>query len=428
MLYHSLAITALLSIIMTVAPMTAKASGFQLFEQGGALNGQAYVGAAAIADDATTQFYNPAGLVRLQHPQFVWSGVYATVDMEYNGSSTFPGVPPLLPGLPTETGKTQGGKEVIIPSAYYSHPINEDWHFAFGVWSPFGLATDYSSHSLVRYSATRTSLEILDFSPALAYRFNPHFSIGGAINVQYAKVHFDSMFPTTVLGAPAGSPDAKVTNEGDDWALGWHGGILYQFTPATRVGLTYHSKTKHHFSGDSEFASTIPGIGVIRSNNLSASLTLPSYTSLGFYHDFNPRFAAMANVDYTHWSTVGTITLKNVAFPTGPINSGFTQNYHNTWRYGVAGHFHVNPQWMWRAGLAYDQTPTTQKNRSIRLPDGDRFIVAIGTQWRINPEVRVDVGYMHMFIQDGKLRNVRELGKSDNSADLVGMQLTWDMV
>ena len=35
----------------------------------------------------------------------------------------------------------------------------------------------------------------------------------------------------------------KVT--GNDTALGFNAGVLYEFTPQTRAGVTYHSKVKY---------------------------------------------------------------------------------------------------------------------------------------------------------------------------------------
>lgn len=406
----------------------AYASAFQLFEQSPALTGQAYVASAAMANDATSEFYNPAGLVRLQYPQFIWGAIYAHVGIDYHGDSTFPGIPGMLPGLPTETGHTEGGASVVIPSLYYAQPLNDRWIFAFGMWSPFGLITDYSASSLVRYTATRSALTVIDFSPALAYRINNQWSIGAALDAEFARVHLDSRFPTTVLGAPLGTPDAKITNEANDWQVGWHGGVLYQYTPQTRVGLSYHSSMRHQFEGDSQFTSVLPAIARITQHNLHASITLPAYASLGLYHDINDSFAAMISADYTMWHTIDKIHLKNVAFPGGPVNQTFVQKYHDTWRFGVAGHYKPTTTTLVRAGIAYDQTPTQHTDRSIRLPDGDRVVVGLGTHWKLNDELGLDLSYSHMFIADGKLDNATEVGKAKSDCDLVGLQLTWDLI
>src|SRR3989304_6541120 len=53
---------------------TAAASGFALIEQSGSGLGNAYAGGAAGAEDASTIFFNPAGMSRLNGKQVVVAG------------------------------------------------------------------------------------------------------------------------------------------------------------------------------------------------------------------------------------------------------------------------------------------------------------------------------------------------------------------
>ena len=48
----------------------ASASGFQLMEQNASGIGNAYAGSAAVADNASTIFFNPAGMTQLQAREF----------------------------------------------------------------------------------------------------------------------------------------------------------------------------------------------------------------------------------------------------------------------------------------------------------------------------------------------------------------------
>src|SRR5262249_20305975 len=56
------------------APPGAHAAGFMLFEQSGRAMGSASAGEGAIATDATTIFYTPAGLTLLEGTQIATSG------------------------------------------------------------------------------------------------------------------------------------------------------------------------------------------------------------------------------------------------------------------------------------------------------------------------------------------------------------------
>ena len=62
---------ALSALSIALAPGFAQGAGFALQEQNASGLGHAYAGGAAAAEDVSTIFYNPAGLVRLQSMQLV---------------------------------------------------------------------------------------------------------------------------------------------------------------------------------------------------------------------------------------------------------------------------------------------------------------------------------------------------------------------
>ena len=45
-------------------------------------------------------------------------------------------------------------------------------------------------------------------------------------------------------------------------------------------------------------------------------------------------------------------------------------NWRNTWRIGAGANYKLNEAWMMKGGIAYDQTPTNNTDRGVRLPDG----------------------------------------------------------
>src|SRR5512142_1601431 len=71
----------------------SKASGFALHEQGSSGLGNAYAGAAAVAEDATTVWWNPAGMARLAPGKhFSIGGVYIDPYTSFsNNGSTIAG-------------------------------------------------------------------------------------------------------------------------------------------------------------------------------------------------------------------------------------------------------------------------------------------------------------------------------------------------
>ena len=52
--------------MLALASGTASAAGFQLLEQNASGIGNAYAGSAAVAENASTIYFNPAGMTQLQ--------------------------------------------------------------------------------------------------------------------------------------------------------------------------------------------------------------------------------------------------------------------------------------------------------------------------------------------------------------------------
>src|SRR6266700_2862421 len=76
------------SLALAVAAGQAFGAAFALQEQNASGLGHAYAGGAAAAEDVSTIFYNPAGLVRLQTMQVVVAGnvICPQAKLNNNGS------------------------------------------------------------------------------------------------------------------------------------------------------------------------------------------------------------------------------------------------------------------------------------------------------------------------------------------------------
>ena len=89
---------------------------------------------------------------------------------------------------------------------------------------------------------------------------------------------------------------------------------------------------------------------------------------------------------------------------------------------------------MMRGGFGYDQTPTNDIDRDVRLPDADRWALSIGAHYVVNPEIDVDLGYTYLFASsDTTISKTQAIGTSTvytyatskPYANLVGLQVMW---
>lgn len=455
---------SLAGIILTGYVGSAMASGFQLFEENGVGTGDYDAGGAAIADDASTAFYNPAGLTRIDHQQFVAAGDGVLFHSQFTGTNTWSTnvfnpttAQPLLPPV-SFTGTAQGGRDAVVPSFYYSAPINPAVVFAMGVAVPFGLSTQWSDGSVVSYSATESTLTVFDFTPNLGVKITDQFSVGAGADIDRLNATLSTIagLPSLAIsqGLPSSAFDTESENTASDWGYGYHVGVLYAFTPQTRVGLAYHSQVTFSPTGSSTFTGPLAATPApqayinseISNNGLNTNITVPAFTMLSAYSNLTPIWAVMGSVTYTQWSVFNNLQLNRVegaepdllttGFDPTQVTVSLPQDFRNTWRVSVGTSLQVSDQWLLRAGTGYDENPTNNVDRNIRLPDGNRFALAIGAHYQVTHCVGFDAGYTHLFINNGDINNtvnfgpqtVSTVGKTSNYANVVGAQITWDIV
>lgn len=450
---------------VTIAIMTAcmssqvtQAASFALYtETSPAAIGNYAAGIAAEAGDAATAFYNPAGLVFLHKKQMVFGGTGVFPSYTMSGNSTFTTTP--FPAYTQNVNGLKRGRDALVPSFHYAQPLGERAAFGLSFFSPFGLSTNWGNTSPVRYQGTTSSLQMIDISPDIAGQITDNLSFGAGVDLQWATVKFNR-----VLGSPAqlqfvqsvGGPVTPTTfdslsyNKGSSLGVGFHMGVLTFFNENhTRVGLNYQSSVTHLFEGYSELTGRLadtalpPSPGALyRSDSLFTNdIQLPDVVTLSAYQDMTAQLALLGSVVYTGWKSFKTLSLFNVAAfspaagPT-PVNSSLHENYKNAWRVALGANYHLNDSWMMRVGGGYDQTPTNDADRDVRLPDSNRFALSIGAHYQPWEPVGFDIGYTYLFADQAVINKTDLMGttasynvntKTNVHAQLVGLQAVWTM-
>jgi long-chain fatty acid transport protein len=393
--------------IHTILCGSAFGAGFAVMEQSVKGLGNAYAGGAAAADDASTIFYNPAGLTRLPGVEFV-AGVHTLIPSARfrNEGSVHATGQPLTGGDGGAAGTT-----AFIPNIYYSHRINDRWGAGLGVFVPFGLNTEYDSTWVGRYHAVESDLKTVNINPAVGYRLTEKISVGAGVNLQYLKAKLSSAIDFGTIFAAFGMPgmvpqanDGFVTFKGDNWAWGYNAGALYEFSKDTRIGIAYRSRIKQKLKGDADF-SGVPSpnpTGRFLDTGVKADSTLPDSLSVSYWHNVTQEFAVMADVTWTNWSTFKEIRIRF----DNPVEADAvtTTEWKDSYRFGVGVVYMPRP-WVFRAGAAYDKTPVPDAARSTpRIPDNDRTWLTLGLGYRITEKVSLDMGYAHLFVENPEIR------------------------
>jgi long-chain fatty acid transport protein len=155
----------------------------------------------------------------------------------------------------------------------------------------------------------------------------------------------------------------------------------------------------------------------LSSGPAKVDLKLPDSATLSLQHRFGEKFAVLADVAWTGWSSIQEL---RIVRDSGATVSVTPERWRDTWRYALGGTYAINDSFTLRAGVAFDETPVPDETRTPRLPDTDRTWVAIGARWQPSPAVLMDFGYAHLFSDTVPLD--QDAGNAAASALLNGNQ------
>jgi long-chain fatty acid transport protein len=439
-------------------------SNFALQEQSGSGVGNAFAGGAAVAEDASTIYFNPAGMSRLPGIQGVVAGDVICLSAKFSNNGSEPAALQPLGGDGGDAGTC-----AIVPSLYLAVPINKQFAFGLGIGAPFGLKTEYDSGWLGRFQAIKSRVSTVNVNPALSWKVTDMVTLGAGVdwqhinatltnNVNYSgalalaaqQAAAGGLIPPSVippiLAGVAGLESQAAVN-GNDSAWGWNIGVLIEPDKDTRIGAQYRSAIKYTVSGQVNFNNpALPALPpplapiagllatgvnqVLSSGDVTLQLKVPQTWNISGFHTLNDKWDLMADLQYTGWSSIQNLTIVR---STGAVVLTTPEDFRNTWRGSIGANYHYSDQWMFRGGLAYDQSPVRDAQRTPRLPDNNRTWIAIGAQYHASPQLALDLGYTYIFVNNSNINqnegstdaNGLISGSYKNNVNVVGLQLTY---
>ncbi len=377
MMFRKTVISWSVASALVVMASNAVAGGFGLIEQSGSGLGNAFAGGAASAEDASTIYYNPAGLSRVKGTQVAVAMHAIRPSAKFTGT----GIPPAvnMGGDPGSWG--------YVPNGYFSMGISPSLTVGLGLNAPFGLQTQYDAGWVGRNHGIKSQIETINLNPSLAYKVSDTFSVGAGISYQHIRGGLSG------FAGAAGSSQLS----GSDNAWGYNFGALFNVTPQTRVGLAYRSQIKYTLKGEVAF-SAIPALN----GPVSLAISMPDNFSASVFHQLNDRWDLMADATWTGWSVLKEL---RVLRANGALLSLTPENWRDTWRLSAGANYHYNDQWMTRVGVAFDQTPVADMYRTVRIPDQSRTWLSIGGQYKPGKDSAIDIGYAYLFMKDATINS-----------------------
>ena len=387
--------------------MQAHAAGFQLAEYSATGLGRAFAGEAAIADNASAQARNPALLAQFDSLNVSAGAIYVNPNIDLKGQSNTVGA--------TQAHDVAG--DAWIPNAYAAMPINERWFAGLAINSNFGMSTDLESSFAGTQFGNHTKVRTVEFNPNIAYKLSDEWQLGAGVRY----VQGEGSIGATVPYLPQTKPFAGKTlkyMEGDDHAWGWQAGVVWQPTADTRIGAAYHSQIKLDLSGHAE--------GLFYDQKMSQHngrypgvlpLTLPASAELAAFHQITPQWAVHGSLNWTEWSKFKELVADIQGLGNDTVK---VENWRNSYRLALGTTYTLDDSTRLRGGVAYDRSAVDTANRTLSIPEMDRYWFSAGIGHDFTPNLTVDAALTYIAGKKADVSEPRPHISSDTDAGRLG--------
>ena len=266
--------------------------------------GSAFIG---LADDASSAFTNPAGLLNLSRPEFSFEGRYRRFETSFLERGRVSGVVQNL-GEDTVSGPVYADDldsrlgasfiSFVYPKqrwavALYRHELSNisNEYLYRGVFerNTVGVIDDRNRDIPLRGSR---EIEIANYGATVAARLSPAVTVGGGVSLYTFKLD-SSAARVGVTGGLFGPPDLSVTGstsvqEGDEPGVGVNLGLQVRASPTVSFGAVYRRGPTFEFTQTDKVSQ----VSVVRTGDFK----VPDSFGLGLA--WRPADVLLATVDY----------------------------------------------------------------------------------------------------------------------------------
>ncbi|OAN18577.1 aromatic hydrocarbon degradation protein [Photobacterium jeanii] len=418
---------ALAAASTLVISANAAAAGFQLAEYSATGLGRAFAGEAAMADNASAQFRNPAMLSYLTGTQVSTGAIYVDPNIDVKGNLNI--------GMDIPTEANDIAKSAVIPNFYLSHQINDQVFVGLALSTNYGMETELGGEFLATQYGNQAKVHSVEINPNLAYKINEQFSVGAGVRYVMGEGHFGANTPTdmpTQQGVIPKGTDLKYM-EGDDTAWGWQLGAAWQINDDNRIGFNYRSAVDLKLEGEAsgvvfDMTAAMSGKQVAKKYSGSMELTLPATAELASFHQLTDKVAVHASFNWTDWSSFDKLEADIDALGKQHIKD---ENWKDNYRFAVGSTYQLNQAVVLRTGVAYDTSAVDDANRTQTIPETDRLWLSLGAGYQVTKDFNLDAGFTYIFAKDASMTESEAAlpgqftGETTGNVWLLGVQASY---
>lgn len=390
------------SLIVGAFASSAGASGFQLLEQSGSGIGSAFAGSAAVAENASTIFHNPAGMTELPDRAYSIGLALVQPSAKFRNSGTS------ATGVLTGDGG-DAGSLAAIPNGFLEWAYSKNLRFGLGLGVPFGFKTEYDNPWTGGAQALSFDVKTINLNPSVAYRINDAVSVGGGLDWQRIDVEFKRLAAVAPLGFNADKTVLAVKLNDDAW--GWNVGALFKLSSDTRLGLSYRSRVKYDADGDITASGDPVGVATVNAlgkvAKVKSRVEMPDTAIASVTRRLTDRWELLGDLSWTGWSSIPKVAINYTSGPnTGTNAQTLHTDFRDTWRAALGASYVYSDTLKFKFGVAYDQTPVKgATTRLVSLPDNNRWWLSTGAQWKVTKDSTLDLGLAYLYLKDAKIDN-----------------------
>ena len=405
-------VSLLFFIALIVISSGAYASGLAIPEQGAAAMGMS-AAVTARSEDLSALYYNPSGIDYVENTEVLF------------------GITPIMPNHKfSGTTESEDSKKLtfVPPNLYAARRLSERIVVGLGMFTPYGLGTDWSEEWAGRYTSTYAEIRSIYITPAISIKIFDMLSFGFSYSWIWSDAAIQkkidsglALYGATAAVDPASADPTMIANskydsefslDGDGGGVSYTFGLMFRPFNRLQVGLMYTGESELTYKGEATFNhpaanSTMLSASMPNSQNGEAYLNLPSSLNLGVKLDITSAWDAEVDLNFVNWSSYNELVIDLAKdLPRDKLIQDKKWDDVTTIRIGTS--YDLNDDTILRFGFLSDNAPVPDATFDAQLPDNDRigFSVGVGRNITIGGyPLHIDASYLFLKFSDRDKNN-----------------------
>ncbi|WP_028863262.1 OmpP1/FadL family transporter [Psychromonas aquimarina] len=343
-------------------------------------------GGAAVAENASVAYSNPAGMSYLNERSLSVNLAAMNLSIDYQDTRS--------------DDLSQGDAGGLQPygSIYYVQPLSDNTRFGISLAATGGSSLDYGTSYAGKLELNSLQLSVMQLNPSLSWQVSDKLSLGAGVQIDYAVFEQSMLLDNVELAT-------------DSTALGFNLGVIYQLSNNHRLGLTYRSKMEHDLSG--ELSSTAGHQASVGLNVLNAG-----QVELSGLHQVSEPLSLVWSLGFENWSQ-NNATYIDV---NGEQVIEKARQFEDIWTAAAGARYQLTNTLRLEGGIGYASSPLDDPGlQSADLPVAQQIRYSAGVTYDFSKKMSVNAYYSYVDYGSPEIDGAYMQGSYDNSNQFLGM-------